>query len=158
MRIGFGYDIHPLKRGKDLILGGVKIDSERGLEGHSDADVVVHAIIDAILGALGQGDIGTHFPDNEVEWKGISSLILLNKIFKLIDKKRYKISNIDLTIVLEKPKLWSYYPDMKENIASILKIKKEQINIKASTNEGIGFIGKGEAIAAYCVTLLEEHT
>ena len=158
MRIGFGYDIHPLKRGRDLILGGVKIDSERGLEGHSDADVVVHAVIDAILGALGKGDIGTHFPDNEREWKGISSLILLNKIYKLIDKKRYKISNIDLTIVLEKPKLWSYYSDMKENIASILKINREQINIKASTNEGIGVIGKGEGIAAYCVTLLEEYT
>jgi 2-C-methyl-D-erythritol 2,4-cyclodiphosphate synthase len=158
MRIGFGYDIHPLKRGRDLILGGVRIDSESGLEGHSDADVVVHAVIDALLGASGQGDIGTHFPDNENEWKDISSLILLSHIYKLIDKKRYKISNIDLTIVLEKPKILYYYPDIKKNIARILKISEEQVNIKASTNEGIGVIGRGEGIAAYCVALLEEHT
>jgi 2-C-methyl-D-erythritol 2,4-cyclodiphosphate synthase len=158
MRIGFGYDIHPLKRGRDLILGGVRIDSESGLEGHSDADVVVHAVIDALLGASGQGDIGTHFPDNKNEWKDISSLILLSHIYKLIDKKRYKISNIDITIVLEKPKILYYYPDIKKNIARILKISEEQVNIKASTNEGIGVIGRGEGIAAYCVALLEEHT
>ena len=157
MRIGFGYDIHPLKRGRDLILGGVRIDSESGLEGHSDADVVVHAVIDALLGASGQGDIGIHFPNNEIEWKDISSLILLSHVYKLIDRKKYKVNNIDITIVLEKPKILYYYPDMKENIARILKMNVDQINIKATTNEGIGAIGKGEAIAVFCVTLLEKY-
>lgn len=158
MRIGFGYDIHPLKRGKDLILGGVKINFEKGLDGHSDADAVVHAVIDALLGASGQGDIGVHFPDNQIKWKCISSLILLSHAYKLIKRRKYRINNIDLTIVLEKPKLIYYYPDMKKNIARVLKIEEDRINIKATTNEGIGFIGKGEGVAAFCVALLEEFT
>ncbi len=158
MRIGFGYDIHPLKRGKDLILGGVKINFEKGLDGHSDADAVVHAVIDALLGASGQGDIGVHFPDNQIKWKCISSLILLSHVYKLIKRRKYRINNIDLTIVLEKPKLIYYYPDMKKNIARVLKIEEDRINIKATTNEGIGFIGKGEGVAAFCVALLEEFT
>ncbi|MDD3655378.1 MAG: 2-C-methyl-D-erythritol 2,4-cyclodiphosphate synthase [Atribacterota bacterium] len=156
MRIGFGYDIHPLKKGKKLILGGVKIDSERGLEGYSDADVVIHAVIDALLGASGQGDIGLHFPTNEIKWKNISSMILLSNIYKLIKRKKYRINNIDITIVLEKPKLLNYYPDMKRNIAKILKINEDYINIKATTNEGMGIIGKGNGIAAFCVALLEK--
>lgn len=157
MRIGFGYDIHPLIKGKDLIIGGVKIESEDGLEGHSDADVVVHAVIDALLGASGQGDIGIHFPNNEIKWKGKSSLVLLSHIYELVERKKFRINNIDITIILEKPKLIYHYPDMKKNMAGVLKIKEGQINIKATTNEGIGFIGKGEGIAAICVALLEKY-
>ncbi|HNR65610.1 MAG TPA: 2-C-methyl-D-erythritol 2,4-cyclodiphosphate synthase [Atribacterota bacterium] len=156
MRIGFGYDIHPLKKGRPLFLGGVKVNSDRGLEGHSDADVVIHSIMDALLGASGQGDIGVHFPNDEISWKGISSMVLLNRTCILLEKKKYKIKNLDITIVVEKPKLLTYYPDMIMNIASALKISEDCINIKATTNEGIGFIGKGEGIASFCVTLLEE--
>lgn len=155
MRIGFGYDAHPLKKGKMLILGGVKIDYEKGLEGHSDADVVIHAVIDSLLGATGQGDIGMFFPDNELEWKGISSLILLDHIAKLIERKQYRINNIDITVVLENPKLMPYYPDMKRNMAGVLRIDENNINIKATTNEGMGHIGRGEGIAAFSVALLE---
>ncbi len=155
MKIGFGYDIHPLKNGKKLTLGGVTIDSTKGLEGHSDADVVIHAVIDALLGATGQGDIGVHFPSEDKKWKDISSLILLNHVFELINLKNYIIDNIDITIVLEKPKLLPYYTEMKINMAKILKINEDQINIKATTNEGIGIIGKGEGIAAFCVVLIK---
>ncbi len=156
MRVGFGYDIHPLKKGRPLFLGGVKVNSDRGLEGYSDADVVIHSIIDALLGASGQGDIGVHFPNDEISWKGVSSMILLNHTCSLLERKKYRIKNLDVTIVLEKPKLLTYYPDMIMNIASVLKISEDCINIKATTNEGIGFIGKGEGIASFCVTLLEE--
>lgn len=154
MKIGFGYDIHPLKIGERLILGGVKINSKAGLVGHSDADVVIHAVIDSLLGAAGKGDIGVFFPDDQEEWKGISSLILLEKISKLIEKEKYTVNNIDITIILEYPKLLPYYPEMKKNIAGILKINEKEINIKATTNEGIGFIGKGEGIAVFCVASL----
>ena len=157
MKIGFGYDIHPLRKGKSLILGGVKIEYDKGLEGHSDADVVIHALMDALLGASGEGDIGVHFPDNEPKWKGISSLVLLDQIRQLIESKKYKINNIDITIISEKPKLLPYYPYMKQNIARVLKLDSDNINIKASTNEGIGIIGKGEGIASFCVALLEER-
>ena len=156
IKIGFGYDIHPFKKGNLLFLGGEKIEYIKGLEGHSDADVVIHAVMDALLGASGQGDIGVHFPDNELKWKDISSLILLKKVFEIIRKERYSVMNIDITIVLEKPKISRYYPEMKKNIARILKLSPEDINIKASTNEGIGFIGNGEGIAAFCVTLLDK--
>ncbi len=156
MRVGFGYDIHRLKKGETLILGGEKINYDKGLEGHSDADVVVHAIIDALLGASGQGDIGVHFPDNNPKWEGISSLILLGKVQQLLDKKKFRVQNIDLTLVLEKPKLSVYYSNMRKNIAQVLKLLQEDINIKASTNERIGLIGKEEGIAALCVVLLEK--
>jgi 2-C-methyl-D-erythritol 2,4-cyclodiphosphate synthase len=156
MRIGFGYDSHRLKKGETLILGGEKIDYEKGLEGHSDADVVIHAIIDALLGASGQGDIGVHFPDSDPKWEGISSLYLLKIVKQLLEQKKFEVRNIDLTVLLEKPKLSGYYPNMKRNIAEILKLPEDCINIKASTNEGIGLIGKGEGIAAFCVTLLEK--
>lgn len=157
MKIGFGYDIHPLKKGKELILGGVKIVYSKGLEGHSDADVVIHAVIDALLGAAGEGDIGIHFPDDNIKLKGISSTILLENVCKLITLKKYQIKNIDITIVLEKPKISSYYPNMKKNLAETLEINENNVNIKATTNEGIGFIGKGEAAAAFCVALLEKE-
>jgi len=156
MRVGFGYDVHRLKRGEKLILGGEKIVYEKGLVGHSDADVVIHAVMDALLGASGQGDIGIHFPDSEPGWKDISSLYLLEKVKKLLDKKKFIVSNIDLTVVIEKPKISLYYDKMKKNIAMILKIPKDNINIKASTNEGIGLIGQEEGIATFCVALLEK--
>ncbi len=156
MRIGFGYDIHPLQKGRTLILGGVKISSERGLVGHSDADVVTHALIDALLGASGQGDIGMHFPDQEQRWKDISSMVLLKNVAKIIARKNYRINNIDITIVLERPTISNFFSEMKHNIAKILKINDDMINIKATKNEGIGFIGKGEGIAAFCVTLLDQ--
>ncbi len=155
MKIGFGYDIHPLKKGEKLILGGVKISSEMGLEGYSDADVVIHAVIDALLGAAGQGDIGIHFPDNDIRWKNISSLTLLDYTYKLINSKGNEINNVDITIVLEKPRLQPYYTEMKKNIARILEIDMNYINLKATTNEGIGSIGRGEGIAAFCVILLK---
>ncbi|MBN2395698.1 MAG: 2-C-methyl-D-erythritol 2,4-cyclodiphosphate synthase [Candidatus Atribacteria bacterium] len=157
MRIGFGYDIHRLKTGEDLILGGEKIDSEKGLEGHSDADVLIHALIDSLLGASSLGDIGVYFPDSDPQWRGISSLILLEKISALLAEKRWAILNVDLTLVLEKPKLFGYYPGMKKNIARVLKMSEDNINIKASTNEGIELIGKEEGIAAFSVALLEKR-
>lgn len=156
MKVGFGYDIHRLKKGNMLVLGGEKIDCEKGLVGHSDADVVIHAIMDALLGASGQGDIGMHFPDNDLRWKGISSLDLLKKVYQLIKQKKFKVHNIDITIILEKPKISCYYPGMKKNIARILKCSQDDINIKASTNEKIGLIGKEDGIIAFCVTLLDE--
>ena len=156
MKIGFGYDIHRLKRGKELILGGVSIDYEKGLQGHSDADVVTHAIIDALLGASGQGDIGRHFPDTNPKWEGISSMYLLQKVKYLLQQKKFKVHNIDITVVLEKPSLSYYCSRMETNIAGILDIPKHSINIKASTNEKIGLIGKEEGIATFCVALLEE--
>lgn len=158
MKVGFGYDVHRLKRGETLILGGEKIVYEKGLVGHSDADVVIHAVMDALLGASGQGDIGIHFPDSDPGLKDISSLYLLEKVKKILDKKRFIVSNIDLTVVIEKPKISVYYDKMKKNIAMILKIPKANINIKASTNEGIGLIGQEEGIASFCVALLEKIT
>ena len=158
MNVGFGYDIHRLKKGETLILGGEQINCKIGLEGHSDADAVIHAVMDALLGASGQGDIGIHFPDHDPKWKGISSLYLLDKVRQLLEQKKFRVHNIDLTIVLEKPKLTGYYPNMKKNIAQILKLSQDDINIKASTNEGIGLIGKEKGIAAFCVALLEKIT
>jgi len=158
MKVGFGYDVHRLKRGEALILGGEKIVYEKGLVGHSDADVVIHAVMDALLGASGQGDIGVHFPDSDPGFKDISSLYLLENVKKLLDKKRFTVSNIDLTVVIEKPKLSVYYDKIKKNISMVLKIPKDNINIKATTNEGIGFIGQEEGIATFCVALLEKIT
>ncbi len=156
MRVGFGYDIHRLKVGKDLILGGERICYKKGLEGHSDADVLIHAIMDALLGASGQGDIGMHFPDNDPEYKDISSLFLLEKVKRILDENKLKVYNIDLTVVMEKPKLSFYCNKIKNNISQVLKLSENVINIKASTNEGIGLIGKEEAIAAFCVVLLKK--
>jgi 2-C-methyl-D-erythritol 2,4-cyclodiphosphate synthase len=155
MKIGFGYDIHPLKSGENLILGGEQITFEKGLEGHSDADVIVHALMDALLGASGQGDIGILFPDNDPKFKDISSLYLLKEVKELLDFKKYDICNIDITVVLEKPKISRYYSAIKNNIANILQLPFENINIKSSTNEGLGIIGKEQAIAVFCVVLLD---
>lgn len=157
MNVGFGYDIHRLKKGKKLILGGEKIEYDKGLEGHSDADVALHAIIDALLGASCLGDIGQYFPETDLKFKGISSMYLAETVMELIDWEKYKINNIDLTIILERPKLYPHYPNMKKNIAQVLNINKDCINIKATTNEGLGLIGKEEAIAVFCVVSLENN-
>lgn len=156
MRIGFGYDVHKLVEGRPLILGGVNVPCERGLAGHSDADVLVHAIMDALLGAAGAGDIGRHFPDNDPQYKGISSLVLLARVKDVINKRNYKVNNIDSVIVAQRPKLASFISDMETNIAQALKVDKDQVNVKATTTEGLGFAGSGEGIAAYGVVLLGE--
>jgi 2-C-methyl-D-erythritol 2,4-cyclodiphosphate synthase len=154
IRIGQGYDIHRLCERRRLILGGVTIEYELGLDGHSDADVVCHALMDSLLGALALGDIGVHFPNTDPAYNNIDSLKLLEHVFFLINESRYNIGNIDITIIAERPKLSPYMPQMIGNISRVLHIEKERISIKATTNENIGFIGKGEGIAAFAVALL----
>ena len=155
MRIGHGYDVHRLVSGRKLILGGVDIPYEKGLLGHSDADVLLHAISDAILGAIGEGDIGKHFPDTDPAYKGANSIKLLMHVMELADGKGYAIGNLDATIVAQRPKLAPYIPQMRENIARALKVAADRINVKATTTEELGFCGRGEGIAAYGVALLE---
>lgn len=154
MRIGNGYDVHRLTENRDLILGGVKIPHDKGLLGHSDADVVTHAIMDALLGACALGDIGLHFPDNDDTYKGISSMVLLTKVGELVYENGYCIENIDATIIAQKPKLRPYIDDMRKNVASSLSIDVSQVNIKATTEEGLGFTGAMEGIAASAVCLI----
>lgn len=156
MRIGMGYDVHKLTEDRKLILGGVDIPYEKGLLGHSDADVVVHAIMDALLGAASLGDIGKYFPDTDSRYEGISSIELLKNVGKLISKEGYKISNIDATIVCQKPKLAPYREKMVENVANALNVKINQICIKATTEEGLGFTGQGLGISSQAIALLEE--
>lgn len=154
MKIGHGYDVHKLVENRDLILGGIKIPHTHGLQGHSDADVVTHAIMDSIIGALGLGDIGKFFPDTDDKYKGISSMILLGEVSTFLREKNYKIGNIDATIIAQKPKLRSYIDKMRENIANQLKTDLENINIKATTEEQLGFTGNCQGISAHCVCLL----
>ena len=156
MRIGQSQDAHKLVEGRDLIIGGVKIPYELGLLGHSDADVLLHAIIEAIIGAMGLRDIGTHFPDNDDRYKGISSLKLLEETYKLMDQEGYKIVNVDSLIVIEKPKMAPYIDEMKKNIAEHLHCDISRVNVKATCNEGMGFIGEGQGALAECVCLIEE--
>ncbi|MBU3196562.1 2-C-methyl-D-erythritol 2,4-cyclodiphosphate synthase [Clostridium algidicarnis] len=158
MRIGLGYDVHKLVEDRSLILGGVTIPHKYGLLGHSDADVLVHAIMDSILGAASLGDIGTHFPDNNLIYKDISSLSLLKKVYDLILKKGFSIGNIDATIIAQAPKLSPYIDEMRNNISSILGIDINQINIKATTEEGLGFTGSGEGMASQSICLLISNT
>ena len=154
MRIGTGYDVHRLAEARDLVLGGVKIPYEKGLLGHSDADVLLHAVMDALLGAVALGDIGVHFPDTDEAYRGISSLVLLGQVSELLQQEHYIIGNIDATIIAQRPKLAPYIKLMRENIASVLGIEYNQVNIKATTEEGLGFTGAGEGIAAQAVALL----
>ena len=154
MRAGIGYDVHRLAEGRKLVLGGVCIPYEKGLLGHSDADVLLHAIMDALLGAAALGDIGKHFPDSDDKYEGISSLKLLEDVGKLIEDKCYIIENIDATIIAQKPKLSRYIDKMCENIAGVLGIDKDQVNVKATTEEGLGFTGTGEGIASQAVCSL----
>ena len=158
MRIGFGYDVHQLVENRKLILGGVNIPYEKGLLGHSDADVLVHAIMDSILGALGLGDIGKHFPDTDEQYKDISSIDLLFRVRNIMDNNGYIIGNIDATIGAERPKLASYIETMREIIGNTLETPINNINIKATTTEKLGFVGRGEGISSYCVCLIEKIT
>ncbi len=155
MRIGFGYDVHTLIEGRPLILGGVTIPSAKGLSGHSDADVIAHAVADALLGAAGLGDIGEHFPDTDQNYKNISSLLLLKEVEWKLSFKKLKIVNIDITLVLQKPKISAYKKEMIKNLAASLFLTMDQINIKATTAEALGFVGRGEGAVCYAVALLE---
>lgn len=157
MRIGMGYDVHRLVEDRDLILGGVRIPYEKGLLGHSDADVLLHAIMDALLGAAALGDIGKHFPDTDPEYEGISSIRLLEHVGRLLDEKGYVIENIDATIIAQRPKMRPYIDQMRENIAEALKIETDQVNVKATTEEGLGFTGSGEGISSQAVCALERY-
>jgi len=156
MRIGQSQDIHKLVEGRDLVIGGVKIPYEKGLLGHSDADVLLHAIIEAIIGAMGLKDIGTHFSDKDDKYKGICSLTLLDETYKLMDKEGYKVVNIDSLIVIEKPKMAPYIDIMRGNIAKALHTDVKNINVKATCAEGLGFVGKGEGALAQAICLLDE--
>lgn len=155
MRVGFGYDVHRLTQGRDLILGGVKIPYEKGLLGHSDADVLVHAVMDALLGAAALGDIGRHFPDTDPQYLGASSICLLKKVGKLLEEHQFFIENIDSTIIAQKPKMAAHIPRMVQNVAEALGLEEGRVNIKATTEEGLGFTGTGEGIAAHAVCSLQ---
>lgn len=156
MRIGFGYDVHKLTEGRKLVLGGVDIPYEKGLLGHSDADVLIHAVMDALLGAAGMGDIGRHFPDTDPAFKGINSMLLLKKVYILLKEKGFSVNNVDVTVAAQAPKLAPYIEDMQENIAVCLQTEISRINVKATTTEHLGFEGRGEGISAYCVCTVEE--
>lgn len=155
MRIGMGYDVHRLVEDRQLILGGVNIEYEKGLLGHSDADVLLHAIMDSLLGAAALGDIGKHFPDTDIKYKGISSILLLKEVGRLIKEKGYAIENIDSTIIAQKPKMAPYIASMIENIAKALEISIDKVNVKATTEEGLGFTGRGEGISSQSICLLK---
>ena len=156
MRIGHGYDVHRLVPDRDLILGGVKLDYPLGLDGHSDADVLTHAVMDALLGAACLGDIGRHFPDNDPQYEGISSLLLLSCVRDLISAKGFRLGNLDVTVIAQKPKLAPYIAQMEANLAAQLGVAKDRINVKATTEERLGFTGRGEGISCHAVCLLEE--
>lgn len=156
MRVGFGYDVHPLIAGRPLVLGGITIPYLFGLKGHSDADVLTHAICDAILGAISEGDIGRHFPDTDPQYMGIKSTLLLKKVVELMKKKGFHLINVDSTIVAMGPKLSEYIPKMIKELSEVLNLEEDRVNIKATTTEGLGFTGRGEGIAAYAVVLVEK--
>lgn len=156
MRIGHGYDVHRLVEGRDLILGGVKINHNTGLDGHSDADVLLHAVSDALLGAAGLGDIGRHFPDTDPKYKGADSLELLRIVGEKVAAAGYRVSNIDVTLIAQKPKVKDYIPQMQSNIASVLHLEANRVNVKATTEERLGFTGREEGMACHAVCLLEE--
>jgi len=155
-RVGIGFDAHRFLKGRKLILGGVEIPYELGLEGHSDADVLTHAICDALLGAIGEGDIGTHFPESDSEYKGISSLVLLKETLTLLNLKGNRVENIDSVVVCEEPKLKPYISQIKKRLASIIGVPEEFLGIKATTTDGMSFTGRGEGIAAYAVVLVKK--
>lgn len=155
MRIGSGYDVHKLVEGRDCIIGGVKIPYEKGLLGHSDADVLLHAISDALLGAAALGDIGKHFPDTDERYKGADSLKLLEEVGRLLAEKGYTVGNVDATIVAQRPKMAPHIPVMRENIARVLHVDVDRINVKATTEEHLGFTGSGQGISAYAVAGIE---
>lgn len=155
MRVGIGYDVHKLVKGRPLILGGERIPFEKGLDGHSDADVLVHAVMDALLGAAGKGDIGRHFPPSDPRYRGVSSLLLLEKVRDILATGGWQVGNIDAVIVAQAPRLGGHVTQMAANIGRVLGVAAEKVNVKATTTEGLGFAGRGEGIAAYAVALLE---
>jgi 2-C-methyl-D-erythritol 2,4-cyclodiphosphate synthase len=157
MRIGIGYDSHRLVEGRRLIIGGIEIPHDKGLLGHSDADVLVHAVCDAILGALGAGDIGRHFPDTNPAYKGKSSMILLQKVYAMVEEMGFRVHNVDSTVILERPKLKRYMHEMALNISKALNISEDRVNVKAKTNEGMGFIGRDEGMAAFAVVTIRDR-
>lgn len=157
MRIGHGYDVHRLTEGRRLVLGGVEVPYHLGLLGHSDADVLTHAVMDALLGAAGLWDIGHAFPDSDPAYEGISSLLLLKRVMEMLRQKNLSVSNVDATILAQRPKLAPYIPQMRAALAEILGLPEERVNVKATTEEGLGFTGAGEGIAAHAVALLLEH-
>ncbi|GHT61293.1 2-C-methyl-D-erythritol 2,4-cyclodiphosphate synthase [Endomicrobiia bacterium] len=157
MYVGFGYDVHRFKEGRELILGGVKIKNTKGLDGHSDADVLVHALMDALLGAAGLNDIGHFFPSMDPKYKNISSVCLLEIVYKELKEKKFSINNVDITVVAEAPKIYPFITEMKTNISKVIKLKKERIGIKATTNEKIGFLGRGEGIASMTVASIKKN-
>lgn len=154
LRVGHGYDVHRLTEGRPLILGGVPIPYERGLDGHSDADVLVHAVMDAVLGAMGLGDIGGHFPDTDESYRGIDSMLLCERVATLMTERGWLLMNVDATIIAQRPKLAPYLPQMKERIATVFSLSPDRINLKATTEERLGFTGRGEGISAHAVCLL----
>ena len=156
MRIGHGYDVHRLTEGRKLILGGVEIPFERGLDGHSDADVLLHAVMDSLLGAAGLRDIGVLFPDNDPRYEGISSMLLVREVMNHLEAQKLRVGNVDVTILAQRPKLKDYIPQMRDHLAQVLKLPAERVNIKATTEEGLGFTGSGEGIACHAVCLLDE--
>lgn len=158
MRVGMGYDVHKLVEGRKLILGGVEIPYEKGLLGHSDADVMLHAVMDALLGAAALGDIGLHFPDTDPKYKGASSIKLLEHVGRLLEENGYVIENIDATIIAQRPKMRPHIDQMRENMAKALKIDVDQINVKATTEEGLGFTGSGEGISSQAICAIEKFT
>jgi 2-C-methyl-D-erythritol 2,4-cyclodiphosphate synthase len=158
MRIGFGYDVHPLVVGRPLVLGGVTLPYERGLDGHSDADVVVHALCDAMLGALALGDLGQHFPSTDERWRGVSSLHLLRHVNQLLAAQHYALGNADITVVAQRPRLAPYVPHMVHTLAMTVEVEPAQISVKATTTDGLGFIGAGTGIAAYAICLCRPRT
>ena len=157
MRIGHGYDVHRLTEGRKLILGGVEIPCEKGLQGHSDADVLTHALMDALLGACALGDIGHLFPDNDPAYAGADSLRLLKQVMELLEKKVICVGNVDITVIAQKPKLAPYIAEMRRNLAKCMQVEIEQVNVKATTEEKLGFTGRGEGIAAHAVCLVEKR-
>lgn len=157
MRVGFGYDVHRLVEERKLILGGVEIPYEKGLLGHSDADVLVHAVMDAMLGAAGMGDIGRHFPDSDNQYKGIDSMILLQKVTELLTEAGYMVNNIDVTVVAQRPKLAGYISQMEANLAKAVQVEEDAVNVKATTTEKLGFEGEGLGMSAYAVCTIQKR-
>ncbi len=156
MRVGHGYDVHRLAEGRKLILGGVDIPWERGLLGHSDADVLTHAVMDALLGAAGLGDIGTHFPDTDPAYAGADSMKLLAHVVELLREQGFSVGNVDATVLAQRPKLAPHIPAMRDNLARVMGVSPDRVNVKATTEEGLGFTGSGEGIAAHAVALIEQ--
>jgi 2-C-methyl-D-erythritol 2,4-cyclodiphosphate synthase len=157
LRCGLGYDLHRLAEGRKLIIGGVEVPFDKGPVGHSDGDVVAHALCDALLGAAGLGDIGTHFPDSDPKWKGANSLLFLEHARKLLDEKQFRIEYMDVVVILERPKLGPHFPKMREALAKSLGVSADKIHLKAKTNEGVDAVGRGEAIACHAVATLSHH-